>query len=432
MARSGVALVTDGELLDAYARGMSPRKLAGLSGLSHQGVRNRLTALGVELRGQAQTAALQQRLRSEEHGNAIRETFLRTLNVERTAKEVGVSTADVRAYLSDPNVLPDYKVLAGRPKVKPQNYSDADLIASLQEAASQAPSSPLTVAAYIDFHRSSPTLPDGRQRPGHQTMMRVGTWGDALRAAALPANPPGGPLSPNDPVNALLSLVACWRDLGKPPTVADYDQWQRGKEAHPGSKTARKLVGPWPLALIRAWQVRYGIELDQTDIEIAVPPDLKAHAASSLADYDPANEETQFRRHKQELESGLEQLAEAVRNHSRLQNRLAELLKAHGRVPQSPASPPAFDLAFTDHDGAVVVVEVKSATPVNVEGQLRIGLGQILRYADLLRKHHDPVRPAILIQLEPSEDWKALLDELGVALLYEEELTAGVEGLLQS
>ena len=199
MAKATGETATDKTLLDSYARGMPPREIGPLVELSHQSVRNRLVALGVRLRSQSETAALRRRLTLDTHGDAIRETFLRTLSTAQTAKEVGVAKADVEAHLADPGVLADYRVLAGRARTKRRNYSDADLISSLQEAAATA-SSPLTVTAYIKFHSSSPMLTDGRPRPGHQTMMRVSTWGVALQAADLPANPPRGPLSPNDPV----------------------------------------------------------------------------------------------------------------------------------------------------------------------------------------------------------------------------------------
>ena len=422
--------ISDRALIDAYAGGMSLRAISARTGLSHETVRKRLVVEGVRFRSSAETAALLRRLRLEEHGSRIRETFLRTLDVRRTANECGVSSADVRAHLANSSVLHDYEGLTGRPRKRERNYTDADLVASLQEAAANASTSPLTVSAYIDYHRSSPMLADGRPRPGHQTMMRVGPWGDALRRAGLPANPPGGPLSPNDPVKALLSLVACWDDIGSPPIVDDYDKWQRGKKDHPGSKTARELLGSWPLALIRAWQIRYGIELDQSDTEIAIPPSLVAPATALFADYTPADEDVLLQQRKFELQSGIDGLNESVKNHRRLQNRLAEALRNRGVVPRSPTEVPMFDLAFSHSDGSVVVFEVKSANSLNFEAQLRLGLGQVLRYAHQLGARHDRVQPALLIQLEPSDDWKSLLDELGVALLFESDLAAGVNALL--
>lgn len=91
---------------------------------------------------------------------------------------------------------------------------------------------------------------------------------------------------------------------------------------------------------------------------------------------------------------------------------------AVGLQPWSPsADAPAFDIAASSGDGRVFVVEVKSATAENLELQLRIGLGQILRYAHLLRPHAQGVTPVIAIELQPGESWVELLAELGVGLL---------------
>ena len=204
-----------------------------------------------------------------------------------------------------------------------------------------------------------------------------------------------------------------------------------GQGRPPGIEDCAQIAGIVALALIRAWQIRYGIELDQADTEVAIPPGLTAATTSSpFVPYSPASVETVFQRRKQELESGLDGLTEAVKNHNRIQNELSVLLKQRGREPVSPALAPAFDLAFLDDDGSVVVVEVKSATPANLEGQLRLGLGQILRYAHQLKALYPVVKPALFIQLEPSNDWKALIKDLGVTLLYETELAAAVDALL--
>jgi hypothetical protein len=74
-------------------------------------------------------------------------------------------------------------------------------------------------------------------------------------------------------------------------------------------------------------------------------------------------------------------------------------------------------VAVSADDGRLFVVEVKSATPENLELQLRIGLGQVLRYAHLLCSHTRVVIPAIAIELRPDQLWEELLAELGVGLL---------------
>jgi hypothetical protein len=83
-----------------------------------------------------------------------------------------------------------------------------------------------------------------------------------------------------------------------------------------------------------------------------------------------------------------------VTGHVDTQNAVADALTAAGLAPRSPCAGEAnFDLAWKK-DGAVYVAEVKSITDLNEEKQLRLGLGQVLRYRWLLRHRHDRVRAA--------------------------------------
>jgi DNA mismatch repair protein MutH len=62
-------------------------------------------------------------------------------------------------------------------------------------------------------------------------------------------------------------------------------------------------------------------------------------------------------------------------------------------------------------------IDAHPATPENLELQLRIALGQILRYAHELRSRAQAVIPAIAIELRRDRSWIELLTELGVGLL---------------
>ncbi len=78
----------------------------------------------------------------------------------------------------------------------------------------------------------------------------------------------------------------------------------------------------------------------------------------------------------------------ALAGHRRTQNALAKFIAGRGLKPLSPDGTPDFDLAW--EDGRVLfVAEVKSVTDINEEGQLRLGLGQVLRYRHALagRRH---------------------------------------------
>jgi hypothetical protein len=107
--------------------------------------------------------------------------------------------------------------------------------------------------------------------------------------------------------------------------------------------------------------------------------------------------------------------------HARTQDALAAALRAAGKVPRSPVpGEPVFDLAWED-DGTVCVAEVKSLNGTNDEKQLRLALGQVLRYAHLLRAKGKPVRCFIAAEHEPRDlSWVELCSDLKVTLIWPE------------
>lgn len=109
-----------------------------------------------------------------------------------------------------------------------------------------------------------------------------------------------------------------------------------------------------------------------------------------------------------------------VRGHAITQNLLAEYLTSVGVEPRSPrASEPNFDVAWRV-GGTTFVAEVKSLTRENEEKQLRLGLGQVLRYANLMRRER-PTVPALVIERPPTDlSWRHLCQELGVILAWPE------------
>jgi hypothetical protein len=93
----------------------------------------------------------------------------------------------------------------------------------------------------------------------------------------------------------------------------------------------------------------------------------------------------------------------ALQAHRRVQNELAAKVRFEGLTPLRPrASDPKFDLAWND-GSALHVIEVKSLSPTNEEQQLRLGLGQVLRYRHLLKSSQLPVRPVLAVEHEPSD-----------------------------
>jgi hypothetical protein len=74
-----------------------------------------------------------------------------------------------------------------------------------------------------------------------------------------------------------------------------------------------------------------------------------------------------------------------------------------------------------------LIVEVKSLTSANAERQLRLALGQVLRYQQLFRDHATAV---IATEHEPSDpSWTVLCERLGVGLTWPVEFDGFFEML---
>ena len=85
---------------------------------------------------------------------------------------------------------------------------------------------------------------------------------------------------------------------------------------------------------------------------------------------------------------------------------------------QVRADEPDFDLAWTV-DGCVWVAEVKSLTLANEERQLRLGLGQVIRYRDLLSRRRNDVRAVLAVEWQPSDStWLRVCQSVGVKLTW--------------
>jgi hypothetical protein len=108
-----------------------------------------------------------------------------------------------------------------------------------------------------------------------------------------------------------------------------------------------------------------------------------------------------------------------LRGHTDTQNELALVLSTAGIEPRRGLPPgPNFDLAW-QNNGTIFVAEVKSITAENEEHQLRLGLGQVLRYRQRLSAvGHDRVVAVLVAERQPhDQSWRELCQELGVVLL---------------
>jgi len=109
-----------------------------------------------------------------------------------------------------------------------------------------------------------------------------------------------------------------------------------------------------------------------------------------------------------------------LRGHSQAEAALAAALRRFGTEPLSPADgEPPFDIAWV-WDATLFVAEVKSVTPDNEEHQLRLGLGQLLRYVHWLSGLYPryAVRGVLVPEQGPSDcAWGEVCRGAGVHLL---------------
>lgn len=107
------------------------------------------------------------------------------------------------------------------------------------------------------------------------------------------------------------------------------------------------------------------------------------------------------------------------RGHAITQNALADFLRSNGMVPRSPATDePDYDLGWSAA-GTTLVSEVKSITDANEEKQLRLGLGQVLRYRQVLSKRYAVVVAVLAAEREPRDPaWLELCTALEVILVW--------------
>ena len=116
-----------------------------------------------------------------------------------------------------------------------------------------------------------------------------------------------------------------------------------------------------------------------------------------------------------------------LRAHNVTQNLLARAVREAGHEPRRPKpDEPQYDLAWEAGD-VTWVAEVKSITPQNEERQLRLGLGQVLRYRQLLEEEGRTVRAMIATEVMPTDPtWSELCVREEITLVWgPDELTVG-------
>jgi hypothetical protein len=406
------------DLADLYGAGKTYEEIGRKLGVTRQRVDQLLDDCGI-----ARTPRQERLQRSvaTERGDELEALFLELRDDAAVASRTGVPAPLVRHIVDER--IPDADVLRGARRRRGAIYRDEDLVRALQAAAREL-STPFAHSTYANWSRGR-TLADGRPWPGPQAaMLRFGGWRAALARSGLPANPSAGPERRWDLQDGIDGVVTAWRELGHAPTVEEYDRWQVGRNAFPSSATVRQLVDSWIDVRLAAWSTIHGRQLpgigasEVSDAQTALAdparvgvPYVAVSEDVTVAEGDP------FERDPQQLER-------ALRSHAVIQNALARLAVEHNFAPLSPgSSDPDFDFACRGRDGRLVVVEVKSAKPSNLENQLRIGLGQLLRYGEAMAEKEDVAALVLAVELEPADPvWDRLLSRLGILLVTPERL----------
>lgn len=172
-------------------------------------------------------------------------------------------------------------------------------------------------------------------------------------------------------------------------------------------------------------------EQDGRDAERVAGSAEVSEGTSAGAEYRPANENPTAAT-PEPFDVDPNERDRATRAHAITQNALAELVRERGLEPLSPRGEPSFDLAWYERDGSLVVAEIKSTTARNEERQLRLGLGQVLRYSDLLRTGDVAVRSLLVTSSRPSDErWASLCKRLKVGLIWAPELADQLETWLE-
>lgn len=136
------------------------------------------------------------------------------------------------------------------------------------------------------------------------------------------------------------------------------------------------------------------------DLHAPIPATRRAHAPAGRP-YRPADiAATVAERDPFPIDPAI--VERGLRSHALLQNDLADAVHAAGFEPESPNGSTLFDLAWRE-DEVLWVAEVKSLTRTNEERQLRLGLGQVLRYRQLLAGHAREVRAMLYVERRPRD-----------------------------
>jgi len=146
---------------------------------------------------------------------------------------------------------------------------------------------------------------------------------------------------------------------------------------------------------------------------------IKIDEAGLGREYHPVDEHPELAKADEHKGRDPDLAGRGLHAHNVTQNALAEAVRRAGFPPRRPKpEEPQYDLAWETHE-VVWVAEVKSLTSANEEKQLRLALGQVLRYRQLLDAGGRHVRALIATEVRPMDDrWLDLCSAEQVVLVW--------------
>ncbi len=178
------------------------------------------------------------------------------------------------------------------------------------------------------------------------------------------------------------------------------------------------IASAFALELARADLVRLTEEVERRK----TLPELDSSTSTSIGvDFKPAKVRRNTGRRAFVVD--MDRQSRGVNAHRYLEHQIAAAAQRNDLKPLRPSSQdPPFDLAWWSL-GFLVLIEAKSSTEKNESKQLRIGLGQILDYADEFRGTGVRVRPVLATERPPPIRWVHLAGRHGVRLIWHDLLS---------
>ncbi len=233
----------DLEILELRAAGLTLAEIGRRFGISRQRVAEIIRERGGPPAAEA-IAARQARKAEllEQHSQEILERWRAGAAADEIARHLGLTVPAVKTVIDRAASSLDQAARARAISTRTSRlkYSDKDLIAGVLKAARKlghTPSEP-------EYARLARDL----GIPSVQTIIkRLGSWGQAARAAGLQPNPPT-----RRDHRKKWDEEACWRalesvadELGDPPRYHQYEKLSASRPDLPSGATVRKQLGSW-------------------------------------------------------------------------------------------------------------------------------------------------------------------------------------------